>query len=63
VFGNPDDSKGGVLKGEDRPLPWELAPRVSRWAVAEHERGITGSDDEYSSVNAHIRADIRASRL
>jgi hypothetical protein len=61
VYGEYEDTREGVLLGEeDRPLPPELADRVSRWSMRVGPGAANGA---YSSMNARIRAEVRAGRL
>jgi hypothetical protein len=49
------------LKGEDRPFPWELEPRLSAWARKEglfHHGRLMENRRNHSSVNALIRAEM-----
>lgn len=63
IYGNPLDS---AAQGDDRPLPLELKGRISRWMVEsglEDPQAIKERVAGYSSLNALVRAEMRAGRL
>lgn len=60
IYGDPDDISGA--SGDDRPLPIELKDRINSWACG-HKPGIRQRVERASSMNAIIRAEIRAGRL
>jgi hypothetical protein len=64
----PRDPHGRAnLTGDDRPLPWELEPRVARWMA---HRGLSRDGRSeirdlggHTSVNAMVRAALRRGDL
>jgi len=63
MFGNPNDTKH--TKGEDRPLPVELKDRVNKWVI-KNKDDLKGTQDklqQYLTMNAFIRAEIRAGNI
>lgn len=64
-----DDPDGDPqLKGEHRPLPYELKKRVGEWIIKKMKADPTGQDfkkkcEEAGSENAFIRQEIRKGNL
>ena len=67
MFGDPSAlSDADHSAGDDRPLPYELKDRVSCWAAEQGARdpdGFRRRIENASSMNALIRAEIRAGRM
>ncbi len=64
IFGDPKDARD--VKGDDRPLPFELKNRVSKWAdVALGKESVRDASQQppITSMNALVRSEIRAGRL
>ena len=64
IFGDPEDTKN--VKGDDRPLPFELKERINQWVEGGYRYespGTSGKLRSASSMNALIRSEIRAGRL
>jgi hypothetical protein len=64
IFGDPEETKN--LKGDDRPLPFELKERINRWVEVVLLNEPIGTSSEFQStgsMNALIRSEIRAGRL
>ena len=63
IFGDPKDTKH--TSGDDRPLPVELKDRINKWVITkmsnpeEHKKRM----EEYSTMNAFIRAEIGAGNI
>jgi hypothetical protein len=61
ILGDPQDTEN--VKGDDRPLPFELKDRINEWAL-RNERGELASElRRTTSMNALIRSEIKAGRL
>jgi len=64
IFGGPEDTKN--VKGDDRPLPFELKERINQWvgtALQDKALETATSSRSAGSMNALIRNEIRAGRL
>jgi len=64
IFG--DQQETDKLKGDDRPLPFELKDRVNKWIERQMPEGIIELAEkgrDATSMNAIIRNEIRAGRL
>lgn len=62
-YGNPDD--GAPETGDDKLIPFELKDRVNRWLEGEAQNAeeFSAKLARASSMNALIRAELRAGRL
>lgn len=60
-----EEDRAAGLAEEDRTLPIELIRRVNRWCYRKllHRKRWLAESACYSSMNAQIRAEIRAGRL
>ena len=61
IFGDPQDTKN--VKGNDRPLPFELKERINQWALRNESAKIPSELRRTTSMNALVRSEIRAGRL
>ena len=64
TYGNPEDSTDG--QGDDRPLPIELKHRINIYTVMRSTTDLQAYKaelDRASSLNAHLRAQIRARKV
>jgi len=66
VYGNPDDLS--ILKGDDRPLPYELLFRIDRYLkrvlmTDDKKIGYLNKKELFSSFNAFIRNEIREGNI
>jgi hypothetical protein len=65
IFGDCMDEK--AMKGENRPLPWELKLRYMRWLAKKKTAlrfaGVASESEGFASANAYIRHLIRLGEL
>jgi hypothetical protein len=61
IFGDPQDTKN--VKGDDRPLPFELKERINQWASRNKSVETFSELQRATSMNVLVRSEIKAGRL